>query len=61
MPADIQLTAEFAATEDLGKREVDLGRQFDVVTCMFAIHYFFASKESADNFFRNVNINLKQG
>lgn len=58
---DIQLTAEFAATEDLGKREVNLGRQFDVVTCMFAIHYFFASKAAADNFFRNVSINLKQG
>jgi len=59
--ADIQLTAEFAATEDLGKKEVNLGRQFDAVTCMFAIHYFFASKAAADNFFRNVSINLKQG
>jgi hypothetical protein len=59
--ADIQLTAEFMATENLGKREVKLDRQFDVVTCMFAIHYFFASKVALDNFFRNVSINLKEG
>lgn len=58
---DIQLTAEFMATENLGKREVKLDRQFDVVTCMFAIHYFFASKVALDNFFRNVSINLKEG
>lgn len=49
------------ATEDLGKMEVKLDRQFDVVTCMFAIHYFFASKAALDNFFRNVSINLKKG
>ena len=38
-----------------------LDRQFDVVTCMFAIHYFFASEKSLDNLFHNVSINLKDG
>lgn len=59
--AGLLLEAEFEATEDLGKREVRLGRQFDAVTCMFAIHYFFASEQSLDNFFHNVSINLKEG
>ena len=59
--ADISLQAEFQETELLGKQEMKLEAQFDAVTCMFAIHYFFASKPALDNFFHNVNINLKQG
>lgn len=55
------LEAEFEATEELGRSEVRLSRQFDAVTCMFAIHYFFASERSLDNFFHNVSINLKEG
>ena len=55
------LEAEFQATEELGKSEVRLQRQFDAVTCMFAIHYFFASERSLDNFFHNVSINLREG
>ena len=60
-PADMALQADFAASEDLGRKEVKLGLQFDVVTCMFAIHYFFASKQALDNFLHNVSINLKDG
>lgn len=59
--ADIQLQAEFEASENLGKQETKLEFQFDAVTCMFAIHYFFASKQALDNFFHNVSINLKEG
>ena len=55
------LQAEFEATENLGRREVRLAQQFDVVTCMFAIHYFFASDKSLDCFLHNVVINLKEG
>lgn len=57
----MSLQAEFGQTELLGKQEVKLETQFDAVTCMFAIHYFFASKAALDNFFHNVNLNLKQG
>lgn len=59
--ADMLLEAEFEATEELGKSEVRLDRQFDAVTCMFAIHYFFASEKSLDNFFHNVSLNLRDG
>ncbi len=33
---------------------------FDVISCMFAIHYFFESEEKLDGFFQNVASNLKK-
>lgn len=60
-PISAGLVAEFDATENLGKKEVKLDREFDAVTCMFAIHYFFASAQSLDCFLHNVAINLKEG
>jgi hypothetical protein len=33
----------------------------DVITCMFAIHYFFQSPESFSGFLRNIQENLKMG
>jgi hypothetical protein len=35
--------------------------KFDVVTCMFAIHYFFESEEKLNGFLSNVGNNLKTG
>ena len=34
---------------------------FDVVSCQFAIHYFFHTEEKLNGFMRNVSINLKEG
>jgi predicted NAD-dependent protein-ADP-ribosyltransferase YbiA (DUF1768 family) len=34
---------------------------FNVVSCMFAIHYFFGDRGSVDGFLRNVSDNLKIG
>lgn len=34
---------------------------FDVVSCQFAVHYFFESRERLDGFFQNVADNLKTG
>lgn len=34
---------------------------FDVVSCQFALHYFFESREKLDGFFTNVVDNLKTG
>ena len=59
--AESELEADFEATSELGVSEVRLGRLFDVVTVMFAIHYFFESEQSANAFFHNVAINLKDG
>lgn len=33
---------------------------FDMITCMFAIHYFFKSKETLEGFLSNVSSNLKK-
>lgn len=35
--------------------------KFDVVSCQFAIHYFFESEKKLDNFLNNVNTHLKEG
>lgn len=34
---------------------------FDVISCQFAIHYFFENMETLDNFVYNVDINLRPG
>jgi hypothetical protein len=34
-------------------------RKFDVVSCQFAVHYFFKTKERLEGFLRNVSYNLK--
>lgn len=33
---------------------------FDVISCMFAVHYFCKSRETLEGFFRNVRNNLKE-
>jgi len=35
--------------------------QFDRITCIFAIHYFFANETTWNNFVQNVNMYLKPG
>jgi 2-polyprenyl-3-methyl-5-hydroxy-6-metoxy-1,4-benzoquinol methylase len=35
--------------------------KFDVVTCMYALHYFFESEEKLHGFLNNVSSNLKTG
>jgi hypothetical protein len=34
---------------------------FDVISCQFAIHYFFENADTLDNFIYNVDSNLRQG
>jgi hypothetical protein len=34
-------------------------KKFDVVSCQFAIHYFFKTEDRLDGFLRNVSFNLK--
>ena len=35
--------------------------KFDIITCLFAIHYFFESQEKLEGFLSNVSNNLKSG
>ena len=39
----------------------EIPEQFDIVMCNFAVHYFFESQETLDNFIKNVTRNLKTG
>ena len=48
-PASVEALRGFAA------------KGFDVVSCMFALHYFFQDRSSVDGFLRNVADNLKVG
>lgn len=44
----------------IGKKLLQHG-QFDVVSCQFAIHYFFGNEENLDKMLRNVSSFLKPG
>lgn len=55
------LEAEFVDSDQLGLSLWKEPRQYDAVTCMFAIHYFFVTERALDNFLHNVAINLKDG
>ena len=46
--------ATFAATDQLGQSPVSFPRKYDVVCCMFAVHYFWASESSFRAFLGNV-------
>ena len=52
---------EFEDSPNLGIKEWKEPQQYDVVTCMFALHYFFVSETALKQFFHNVSINLKEG
>lgn len=57
----LQTRCEFLDTPNLGLQEWKEAQQYDVVTCMFALHYFFVSEAALKQFFHNVSINLKDG
>ena len=55
-------TAKFVCHDKLGQADFPPSTgQYDVVTCMFAIHYFFHTEATAHQFLRNVAHNLKPG
>ncbi|KAL4457714.1 hypothetical protein ABPG75_012579 [Micractinium tetrahymenae] len=58
---DQPLDYQFVDSPSLGLEEWREPRQYDVVTCMFAIHYFFVSEAALKQFLHNVSINLKEG
>ena len=55
------MAAEFVATPELGQKEWKEPREYDAVTIMFAIHYFFDSEAALKQLLHNVVINLKPG
>ena len=58
---DAVLEAEFLASPELGLSVWQEPREYDAVTCMFALHYFFASEKTLHTFLGNVARNLKPG
>lgn len=55
------LQAEFQVESNLGEQPFDGDGPYDVVTCMFALHYFFESESRLRMFLRNVSKNLAPG
>lgn len=48
--------------EDALKTYKDLGKkQFNIISCQFALHYFFESDSTVKNFINNIDKNLKKG
>jgi SAM-dependent methyltransferase len=56
---DFPEKAETPAAVELVRGRAAAG--FDVVSCMFALHYFFQDRNTVDGFLRNVADNLKVG
>lgn len=46
---------------DLSKELIKCTEQYDTATCFFALHYFFQSEQTLNNFFTNVSNCLKPG
>lgn len=58
----LRVRCVFEATEELGLRAwTDPDGPYDVVSCMFALHYFFASEAMAQMFLKHVSMNLRPG
>lgn len=57
----MKLRCDFEQCEHLGDREMPEFEPFDAVSCMFAIHYFFAREEMLSTFLGNVAGSLKAG
>ncbi len=55
------LDADFEQNEHLGDEEIQEEQEFDAITCMFAIHYFFEQEGMIKTFLQNVANNLKPG
>ena len=55
------LQADFQVESNLGEQPFDGDGPYDVVTCMFALHYFFESESRLRMFLRNVSKNLAPG
>jgi hypothetical protein len=55
------MRCDFEQCEHLGDRDMPELDPFDVVTCMFAIHYFFTEEAVLATFLGNVAGSLKDG
>lgn len=55
------LVCEFNPSDSLGEHPLPPAKPFDVVTCMFALHYFFVSEKALQMFLSNVAKSLKTG
>lgn len=57
----LRLQADFQQIDTLGTQHYDAPRQFDVATCMFAIHYFFDQQDTIKTLMETIAANLKPG
>lgn len=56
-----RLQAEFQQIDSLAAEHFEAPRQFDVATCMFAMHYFFDKPEALKTLLGSIAANLKPG
>jgi mRNA (guanine-N7-)-methyltransferase len=54
-------TCTFAVSSTLATHAWEFGPIYDVVTCMFALHYFCSSERVLEHILRNVSASLKRG
>lgn len=56
-----ELQCTFLHSTNLGKEVWTSSQKYDMVTCMFALHYFFSSESTALTFLRTVAANVRPG
>jgi SAM-dependent methyltransferase len=56
-----EMNVDFLHTTDIGNTVWEAGEPYDAVTCMFALHYFFHSEETARKVIEMAARNLKPG
>jgi mRNA (guanine-N7-)-methyltransferase len=49
------------SVKDLSMEVIQGNQEFDVVSCMFALHYFFKSEQTFNTVVQSIRINLKTG
>jgi hypothetical protein len=57
----LALRCEFAQTDLLGLQLIQEEQPFNVITCMFALHYFFDKEETSKVMLQTIAANLKAG
>ncbi len=59
--AGLKLQADFVHITTLSEEPLQEPRQYNVATCMFAIHYFFDKPQSLKTLLASVAANLTDG
>lgn len=59
--SSVHTRCTFDVVDTFGTASYEVGAPYNVVSCMFALHYFFETEHILEQFVRNVAANLERG